>query len=263
MRQTLLVVLTILIAIAASAPPVLAEEFVSAVHLDFRNANARGQVLVHNIDADGARITIALGRLLPGRRYRLIFTTDGCATPLASAQRIARVRFGANDDGAAFTSALVGTDGGIWREARSARLMEEEGIFYFCRAVSVLDEPDPGEDADGAWARFRSEIRGLLGLHVDTSEILLTLTGLRPSTKFRLVHSPLTCKQFEAGEPDAPTAVSQFRSNPAGISFARLAIEAGESIALTTGSFRVERRSNRVAWGCANANAFTVWMTVG
>ena len=240
---------------AASAPSVQAAGFAGGVFVGFSNSDARGLVLVDRIRADSARVTTALGKLMPGHRYRLIFSTDGCATPLADAELITRVRVRADADGGAFTTSLVGTSGGVWKEARSARLMEEEGIFYFCRAVTLLDQPGP--EPDGAWARFRGDVRGLLGLHVDTSPIELSVMGLRPDARYRLVHSPLACKEFTEGDPDQPIVIGRFMTNAAGQAHG-VTETVSINDTLTVGSVRVERRSTGAVWACANLHPFSV-----
>src|SRR3990170_2462963 len=99
-----------------------AQPLVDAVYARIQSSDTMGIVLVDRIRSDQARLTTALGHLMPGHRYRLTFSRAGCTATDSQAMRIARVWVDANADGAAFRTLIVGTEGGLWREARSMRL---------------------------------------------------------------------------------------------------------------------------------------------
>jgi hypothetical protein len=249
------------------APVTAAPGRPDAVLATFNRDNAKGVVLVDRIRADEARVTIALGRLMPGHRYRLVLSSDGCGTPLPQAEKILAEWSRADETGAIFRSQIVATDGGVWRGAKSARLMEEEGIFYFCRAPVIVDDVGASDTPDGAYSRFGApERRGLMvntGAGNDTISVKLALDGLKPNTRYRVVHSPLTCAQFVEGDPDQPIIVGVYRSDDGGTLLRSRTETVDKDETITIGSTRIEQVSTGEVWACARANVFAVWMTVG
>ncbi len=192
----------------------------ASVELEFNSPDAKGLMLVDDIRQSGSRITIALGRLAPGHMYRMVVSSDSCSVPLAQAQRLAKVQLGAaSASGSIFKTLGTTLGGGVWSSAVSARLMEEEGIYYFCRAVRHLSEPSG--KPDGTYARISDGKRFGVTLQktIDSDEtsLIVALRGLTPNTNYRLVLSPLTCQQALEGDPDQPIIVGTFKADVNGM----------------------------------------------
>lgn len=257
---SLLAALTLAITGAGvAAQQIQAQSFLSALYADFRASHATGLVLIDRIDADSARITTALGHLLPNHRYQLTISGAACGAADTVTKRIARVNLGVHDAGDAFVGVVVRVDGGLWAGARSMRLMEEEGIYYFCRAAHQ-GEAAGAAGADGAFARFQAGARrGLTintGSGADQLSVVSSFRGLAPDTRYRLVHSPLSCAQFLDGDPDQPIVIGSFRSNGRGTAMAARTETVGKDETFMAGSNRVERRSDGAVWSCANLHQF-------
>ena len=220
-------------------------------------------MLVDRIRAHDARLTVSLGHLVAGHSYRLVISKATCGQPATTAKRIAKIDLGVADSaGAIFKSYYVGSaNGGVWREASSVRLMEEEGIFYyFCEAPSRFDPP--ADFLDGTYARFQDgNRRGLsvpTGAGDDQISLKLALSGLQPNTRYRIVHSPLTCKQFLEGDPDQPLVLGRFKSDADGMAFRDRTESVGKDESITVGSNRIETVGSHAVWACANVHQFAL-----
>jgi hypothetical protein len=243
-----------------------AQTFLNAVYADVRDSGSPGLILVDAIGSQTARLTVALGGLLPGHSYRVVFGTRRCFDSNTPANRIVRVNLGeADDSGAIFKTVSFATDGGAWRNAWSMRLMEEEGIFYYCQTPNRLDRPGTAQ-VDGAFGRYQRNSRLAVAVTMgnDSASFDVALGGLAPGARYRLVHSPLTCAEFTEGDPDQPVIVGSIRADSAGMAFkADPAPTTTAPTDVTAGSLRVERRGNGSLWGCLNQHAFTLFLPPG
>ena len=246
-------------ALGASDPPA---GWVDRVQLDFENQGARGQVLIDQLGSGEARVTTAIGKLLPDHDYLLRFSDDPCSVPLAQAEISKTVALHADSHGASFQALNVNAPSSVWRYGRSARLMEEEGIFYFCISPRRVQDVASAA-ADGSGGRLnQGGRRGLIQALVDTSEIKVALRGLEPGVAYNLLLSELTCAQILEGDPDQPIVVGNFKANGDGLALNRTeTVDNNETITIGR-SARLERASNGADWGCVNLKTFATWAPV-
>jgi hypothetical protein len=268
MRRALAGILAAIACIGLSTPAVLGASFAQAVYADFRSDQAAGLVLVDRIQSDSARVTTALGKLQPNSTYRVIFSSDPCSTPLAHAPRLAFIRVDTTSLGDAFVTKIIGTDGGIWRETGSVRLMEEEGIYYFCTRARVVEHVDMPSDGNGSYARFQDNPH--LGLTINTGSgndqvsLRFALRGLQAGTRYRVVQSELTCQQWMSGMPDISQELTRFTADENGMKFLNRTETVAKDESITIGSIRIHRRHDGMLWECANVHPFyAAWLTVG
>jgi hypothetical protein len=104
-----------------------------------------------------ARLTLKASGLTPDKRYRVVGSSAPCGEPSTSSKRVFSKWFRVGSRGAAWAG--VGAEAGVitltgsdWRDIRSMRLMEEEGIFYFCRSVTRFGDPTADHQGDAAIA---------------------------------------------------------------------------------------------------------------
>ena len=188
-----------------------------------------------------------------------------CFEPNAPATRIARVALGtADSSGAIFETIKLHAEGDVWRNAWSLRLMEEEGIYYYCQTPNRLDPPTTTQ-VNGAFANMPMDA----GLAItvtpvnDAPNFQVAFDGLVPNSRYFLVHSPLTCRQYLEGDPDQPIVVGSFRADPAGMAFGVRRLPTATSSNFAVGSLRIERRSDNSVWGCSNQHAYALFLPPG
>lgn len=242
-----------------------ANSFLRALYSDVKDGGSPGLILVDAIHAHSARLTVGLGGLIPGHSYRIVIGSRRCFEPNAPATRIARVNLGVADgSGAIFETLNLNVEGADWRNVWSLRLMEEEGIYYYCQTPNRLDRPRTAH-VDGAFGRIKT--LGRLAITVtatnDAPNFQVALDGLAAGARYVLVHSPLTCKQFQEGDPDQPIVVGSLRADSAGMAFAAHAVPTPTPTDLATGSLRVERRGDGSVWGCSNQHAYALFLPPG
>lgn len=233
--------------------------WVDRMTVDFASNHARGQVLVDQLSAGSARVSTALGKLMPNRDYRLMFSDDLCSVPLNQADIGLTINLHANSVGASFQSVVNGADLSLWRTARSARLMEDEGIYYFCVSPRRLHDVTQSQ-GEGSTGRFADGTRrGLTSLRVDGHTMRWSLRGLEPGARYSVLVSQLTCKQIQHGAADQPILIGSFRADPNGLAVGRTeTVDNNETITVGR-SARLERSATGADWGCATLKAYAAW----
>ncbi len=229
-----------------------------AVYSKFSGSDANGLVLFDRIDANSARVTVALTGLPAGHRFRLVAFPDVCSVPPEQSDPIFKIGLGTPANGRIFKSRQISANGSVWEGIGSLRLMEEEGIYYYCRAPNPLDVVS--SSADGAFVRsWDGPARGLVVFaNAGNDQIRLTAAfgGLAPGRRHRLVHSPLTCAQADEGDPDQPIVFRTFRAKSNGAIYINTLLSLDSAQDLTVGSARTESVSNNETITCGRQVQF-------
>lgn len=190
-----------------------------------RSDGVRGIALVEWDDESrgAARLSLHLAGLEAGDRLRVVLSSASCDRAATGARRLWSHRFEIGSKGRVWQARTVLTlDRGSLADVRSVRLMEEEGIFYLCRAPTVWDDTDIVHVRTGAVAVMDGDRREgivVVGPATATGSLVTWSLTLGSAPDLRLVATTSGCST--AFDADATVLSLLVQARPDGTAFHR------------------------------------------